>query len=95
MLIADAYRLNPKLTPSAVVQLAKSAPGEKDRLSILALSYYGKNTWYPWLVRANHGHGVPLNWPRMFSRLWLEMLPDLGDICHQTECKHIGPIMLD
>eukprot|EP00975_Prorocentrum_lima_P033134 6952071-Prorocentrum_lima.AAC.1 len=26
MLIADAYRLNKKLTPSAVVQLAKSAP---------------------------------------------------------------------
>eukprot|EP00975_Prorocentrum_lima_P027907 5867494-Prorocentrum_lima.AAC.1 len=31
----------------------------------------------------------------MFTRLRLEILPDLGDICHQTEHPHIGPIMLD
>eukprot|EP00975_Prorocentrum_lima_P032701 6867690-Prorocentrum_lima.AAC.1 len=30
----------------------------------------------------------------MFARLRVEMLPDFGDFCHQTEYPHLGSIML-
>eukprot|EP00975_Prorocentrum_lima_P051083 10703151-Prorocentrum_lima.AAC.1 len=69
MLISDARHLNAKLNISTVVQLTKFVPGEKDRFSILAISFEHEDAWYPWLVRANHGHGITLNWPRMFARL--------------------------
>eukprot|EP00975_Prorocentrum_lima_P049154 10287998-Prorocentrum_lima.AAC.1 len=61
--------MNPQLAPSGVMQfIAEQPPDEKDRFLVLGIAPEDSDVFYPWLIRANHGHGIELDWARMFTR---------------------------
>eukprot|EP00975_Prorocentrum_lima_P049007 10254808-Prorocentrum_lima.AAC.1 len=65
--------------------LAQQDPNEKDRFAVLGIGPIGDSLFYPWLIRANHGHGIILKWPRMFTRVTEDMARLMMDVTHQTD----------
>eukprot|EP00975_Prorocentrum_lima_P002378 519790-Prorocentrum_lima.AAC.1 len=37
-----------------------------DRFTLLGLAYSDTQKFYPWLIRATHGHGMVLDWSLMY-----------------------------
>eukprot|EP00975_Prorocentrum_lima_P039529 8306289-Prorocentrum_lima.AAC.1 len=55
--ISDLRQVNTRLTTSAVMQiLAEQKPDEKDRFAVMGIAPKGGELFFPWLIRANHGH---------------------------------------
>eukprot|EP00975_Prorocentrum_lima_P039249 8246919-Prorocentrum_lima.AAC.1 len=55
--VSDMTNVNPRLTVAAIMQiLAEQEPDEKDRFAVMGIGHKGDNLFYPWLIRANHGH---------------------------------------
>eukprot|EP00975_Prorocentrum_lima_P001712 370313-Prorocentrum_lima.AAC.1 len=73
--------------------VAEQPPDEKDRFLILGLAPEDSSIFYPWLVRANHGHGIKLNWSRMFTKVTVEMVKCMRDVVHQTKEEAIPGIL--
>eukprot|EP00975_Prorocentrum_lima_P022789 4798268-Prorocentrum_lima.AAC.1 len=58
MYMCDARKVHPLLTLGGVMQLiAQQPPDEKDCFLVLGICPDDVDVFYPWLIRANHGHG--------------------------------------
>eukprot|EP00975_Prorocentrum_lima_P057992 12164831-Prorocentrum_lima.AAC.1 len=65
MYITDARKFCPELTPGIALRtLSRQKDENKDRCLVLGLAHEDSDQFYPWLVRANHGHTVMFDWPR-------------------------------
>eukprot|EP00975_Prorocentrum_lima_P040201 8442140-Prorocentrum_lima.AAC.1 len=67
MHILDAKKFCPELTQGVVLRiLSRQKDEDKDRFLVLGLAHEDSDQFYPWLIRANHGHTIELDWPRMY-----------------------------